>query len=56
MPDVIRTSVDLSAKPAEVYAYVAEPATGPMISHAREIVDVTQDNGRVAGFRPGVAR
>jgi hypothetical protein len=51
MPDLIRTSVDLPAKPAEVYAYVAEPATGPLVSHARDVVDVTQDNGRVAGFK-----
>ena len=51
MPDLIRTSVDLPAKPAEVYAYVAEPATGPMVSHARDVVDVTKDNGRVAGFK-----
>jgi len=51
MPDLIRTSVDLPAKPAEVYAYVAEPATGPLVSHARDVVDVMQDNGRVAGFK-----
>ena len=51
MPDLIRTSIDLPAKPAEVYAYVAEPATGPLVSHARDVVDVTQDNGRVAGFK-----
>jgi len=51
MPDLIRTSVDLSAKPAEVYAYVADPATSPMIAHARDVVDVTKDNGNVAGFR-----
>jgi len=51
MPDLIRTSVDLPAKPAEVYAYVAEPATGPMVSHARDVVDVTKDNGNVAGFK-----
>ena len=51
MPDLIRTSVDLSAKPAEVYAYVAEPATGPLVSHARDVLDVMQDNGRVAGFK-----
>ena len=51
MPDLIRTSVDLPAKPAEVYAYVAEPATGPMISHARDVVDVTKDSGRVSGFK-----
>jgi uncharacterized protein YndB with AHSA1/START domain len=51
MPDLIRTSVDLPAKPAEVYAYVADPATGPMVSHARDVVDVTKENGRVAGFK-----
>ena len=51
MTDLIRTSVDLPAKPAEVYAYVAEPATGPMVSHAREVVDVTKDNEHVAGFK-----
>ena len=51
MPDLIRTSVDLTAKPAEVYAYVSDPATGPMVSHARDVVDVMQDNGRVAGFK-----
>jgi hypothetical protein len=51
MPDLIRTSVDLPAKPAEVYAYVAEPATGPMISHARDIVDVVRDDGCVTSFK-----
>jgi hypothetical protein len=51
MPDLIRTFVDLPAKPAEVYAYVADPATGPMVSHARDVVEVMQDNGRVAGFK-----
>lgn len=51
MPDLIRTAVDLPAKPTEAYAYVAEPATGPMISHARDVKDLIQDNGRVAGFK-----
>jgi hypothetical protein len=51
MPDLIRTSVDLPAKPAEVYAYVAEPANAPMVSHARDVVDVLQDDGRVSGFK-----
>ena len=51
MPDLIRTTVDLPAKPAEVYAYVANPATGPMVSHARDVVDVTQDQGSVAAFK-----
>ena len=51
MPDLIRTAVDLPAKPAEVYAYTANPATGPMVSHARDVVDVTQAQGGVAGFK-----
>jgi hypothetical protein len=51
MPDLIRTYVDLPAKLADVYAYVAEPATGPMVSRARDVVDVVQDNGRVTGFK-----
>ena len=51
MPDLIRTSVDLSARPAEVYAYVAEPATGPMVSRARDVLEVLKDNEQVAGFK-----
>ena len=51
MPDLIRTFVDLSARPAEVYAYVAEPATGPMVSRARDDVEVLKDNEQVAGFK-----
>ena len=51
MPDLIRTYIDLPAKLTEVYAYVADPATGPMVSHAREVVDVTKDNGSVVAFK-----
>ncbi len=51
MPDLIRTIVDLPAKPAEVYTYTANPATGPMVSHARDVVDVTQDHETIAGFK-----
>jgi hypothetical protein len=51
MPDLIRTSIDLPAKPADVYAYVAEPATGPMVSHARDVVDVLKNNEQVVGFK-----
>jgi len=51
MPDLIRTSVDLPARQTEVYAYVADPATGPMVSRARDVMDVTQDNGHVAAFK-----
>jgi hypothetical protein len=51
MPDLIRTSVDLSAKLADVYTYAAEPSTSPMIARAGDVVDVTKDNERVAGFK-----
>ena len=51
MPDLIRASVDLPAKLVEVYAYVAEPATGPMVSHSRDVVDVTKDKVGIAGFK-----
>jgi hypothetical protein len=51
MPDLIRAAIDLPAKPAEVYAYTADPATGPMVSRARDVMDVTQDNGSVAAFK-----
>ena len=51
MTDLIRTFVDLPARPAEVYAYVADPATGPMVSRARDVVDVMKDNEHVAGFK-----
>jgi uncharacterized protein YndB with AHSA1/START domain len=50
MPDTIRTSVDLPAKPGDVYAYVTEPSTSPMVSQARDVVDVAKDNTHVSGF------
>jgi hypothetical protein len=51
MPDLIRTSVDLLAKPADVYAYVAEPSTSPIVAHARDVVDVMKDSAQVSGFK-----
>ncbi|HSD84950.1 MAG TPA: hypothetical protein VLG46_13875, partial [Anaerolineae bacterium] len=51
MPDLIRAYVDVPAQPAEVYAYAAAPTTGPLVSHAREVVDVMQENGCVAAFK-----
>ena len=51
MPDLIRLSFDVPAKLAEVFAYVEDPATNPIVSNPREVVDTTQDNGRVTGFK-----
>ena len=51
MPDLIHTSIDLPAKLADVFAYVEDPATGPIVSSAKEVVDATRDNGRVTAFK-----
>lgn len=51
MPDLIRTSIDLPAKLAEVFAYVEDPATGPIVSSAKEVLDTTQNNGHVTSFK-----
>jgi hypothetical protein len=51
MPDLIRTSIDLPAKIAEVFAYVEDPATGPLVSNATEVLDATRDNGHVTSFK-----
>jgi hypothetical protein len=51
MPDLIRTSVDFPAKLADVFAYVEDPATGPMVSSAKEVLDATRDNGHVTSFK-----
>ena len=51
MPDLIRTSIDLPAKLADVFAYVEDPATGPIVSSAKEVLDATRDNGQVTSFK-----
>jgi hypothetical protein len=51
MPDLYRTAIDLPAKPAEVYAYVEDPATGPMVSKAKDVLEVERDNGLVRSFK-----
>jgi hypothetical protein len=51
MPDLIRTSIDLPAKLADVFAYVEDPATGPIVSSATEVLDATRDNGHVTSFK-----
>lgn len=51
MPDLYRISIDLPAKPAEVYAYVADPSTGPLVSRPNEVLDVTRDGSAVKSFK-----
>ena len=51
MPDLYRTAIDLPAKVADVYAYVADPPTSPMVSRAKDVLDVTRDNGLVQSFK-----
>jgi len=51
MPDLIRMSIDLPAKSADVFAYVEDPATGPLVSNANEVLDATRDNGHVTSFK-----
>ncbi len=51
MPDLIRATVDLSAKQADVYAYVEDPATSPIVSSAKDVVDVKRDNGHVTSAK-----
>jgi hypothetical protein len=51
MPDLIRMSFDLPAKPVDVFAYVEDPATGPVAPKAKEVLDVTRANGHVTSFK-----
>jgi hypothetical protein len=51
MPDLIRTSIDLPAKLADVFAYVEDPATGPMVSSTKDVLDAIRDNGHVTSFK-----
>jgi len=51
MPDLIRMSIDLPAKSADVFAYVEDPATGPLVSNTNEVLDATRDNGHVTSFK-----
>lgn len=59
MADVIRSSIDVAAKPAEVYAFVEDPRIGQLFAPAREVVEVQQHGGgRVKSFttRVGAGR
>ena len=51
MPDLYRLSIDLPAKPAEVYAFVADPATSPLVSRPSEVLDVARDGSAVKSFQ-----
>lgn len=51
MPDLYRASIDLPAKAADVYAYTADPATGPLVSNAQEASEVERDGALVKSFK-----
>ncbi len=51
MPDLYRTTIDLPARLTEVYAYVSDPATGPMVSSAKDVSTVARDNGLITSFK-----
>jgi hypothetical protein len=51
MADMIRSSIDVTAKPAEVYAIVEDPRIGQLFAPAREVVEVQHNGGgRVKSF------
>ena len=45
MADIIRSSIDVAAKPAEVYAFVEDPKIGQLFAPARQVVEVQQNGG-----------
>ena len=48
MADLIRYSIDVVAKPSEVYAFVEDPKIGQLFAPAREVLEVTQNgDGRI---------
>ncbi len=51
MPDLYRTTIDLPARLADVYAYVSDPATGPLVSSAKDVSTVERDNGLIKSFK-----
>jgi hypothetical protein len=51
MADMIRSSIDVAAKPAEVYTFVEDPRIGQLFAPAREVVEVQQNGGgRIKSF------
>ena len=50
MPDLYRTAIDLPARPTEVYAYVSDPATGPLVSNAKDVSNIEHDNSLIKSF------
>jgi hypothetical protein len=51
MADMIRSSIDVAAKPAEVYAVIENPKIGQLFAPARAVVDVQHNSGgRVKSF------
>lgn len=45
MADHIRYSIDVAAKPAEVYAFIEDPKIGQLFAPTRDVIDVAQNGG-----------
>lgn len=45
MADLIHQSIDVAAKPQDVYAFAEDPKIGQLFARAREVIDVTQNGG-----------
>ena len=50
MADMIRYSIDVAAKPAELYALAEDPKLGQLFAPARDVAEVVQSGGRVKSF------
>jgi|WetSurMetagenome_2_1015567.scaffolds.fasta_scaffold1241167_1 hypothetical protein len=51
MADMIRSVIDVAAKPAEVYAFVEDPQSGQLFAPAHEVLEVQHNgDGRVKSF------
>ncbi len=57
MADIIRYSIDVAAKPADVYALAEDPKTGQLFGPARDVTEVAQNGGgRVKSFATKVGK
>lgn len=50
MADMIRYSLDVAAKPADIYALAEDPKLGQLFAPARDVAEVVQNGGRVKSF------
>jgi hypothetical protein len=50
MADMIRYSIDVAARPADIYALAEDPKLGQLFAPARDVAEVIQNVGRVKSF------